>query len=145
MGAGRKLRRRQGYRAPAGEPGDGPALPLPATCPDDGKGGVIGRRDQGSRSELLTGADVRAHLPWGLFVTGRQAVLPLGPAALPRGPARRWGPAAGPGHHNLTFWPLFIHFPFTREYRLRRQTVLAHHGLHADRLPGGLLTAAEET
>lgn len=49
-----------------------------------------------------------------------------------------------PGHQNLTFWTTFVHRPFAREYGSRRQTVLARHGLHADRL-SGLLIAAEET
>src|SRR6185312_15647897 len=46
------------------------------------------------------------------------------------------------GHHNLTSWFPSVHIPFARRYRRRGQTVLAHHGLQADRPSEAALIAA---
>src|SRR5262249_67136 len=45
-------------------------------------------------------------------------------------------------HQNLTFWSPSVHFPFARRYRRPGQTVLAHHGLQADRPSEAALIAA---
>ena len=47
-----------------------------------------------------------------------------------------------PRHHNLTSWSPAVHFLFARRYRRRGQTVLAHHGLQADRPSEAALIAA---
>ncbi len=47
-----------------------------------------------------------------------------------------------PRHHNLTSWSPAVHILFARRYRRRGQTVLAHHGLQADRPSEAALIAA---
>ena len=60
----------------------------------------------------------------------------MGPTAH-NGETRIW-----PGHQNLTSWSPFVHIPFARKYQRRGQTVLAHHGLQADRPFEAALIAA---
>src|SRR5690242_5768839 len=71
-----------------------------------------------------------------LVAPGRR---PVGDTARP---ADRLGADSWPRHHNLTFWSPGVHIPFARGYCRRGQTVLAHHGLQADRPSEAALIAA---
>ena len=108
------------------------------------KGGdpfVFGRG--GEEAEALA----RASIPFEVVPGVSSAVAVPAYAGIPlthRGVASSFAVVTGheERHQNLTSWFPSVHFPFARRYRRPGQTVLAHHGLQADRPSEAALIAA---
>ena len=97
--------------------------------------GTRGSRPPGGKAEV-SGHHIgpRAHTGETRVTVGPDSHRPPIPLRLLTG--------FGPRHHNLTSWSPSVHFLFARRYRRRGQTVLAHHGLQADRPSEAALIAA---